>query len=45
MNERSSETMAQLVIWPMKIGITVGLVLLMIQAISQTIKCYKRTVK
>ena len=45
MNERSSETMAQLVIWPMKIGITVGLVLLMIQAISQTIKCYKRMVK
>ena len=25
MNERSSETMAQLVIWPMKIGITVGI--------------------
>ena len=45
MNERSSETMAQLVIWPMKIGITVGLVLLMIQAVSQTVKCYKRMVK
>jgi TRAP-type mannitol/chloroaromatic compound transport system permease small subunit len=42
MNERSSETMAQLVIWPMKIGITLGLVLLMIQALSQMIKCYRR---
>jgi TRAP-type mannitol/chloroaromatic compound transport system permease small subunit len=42
MNERSSETMAQLIIWPMKIGITLGLVLLMVQALSQMIKCYRR---
>jgi TRAP-type mannitol/chloroaromatic compound transport system permease small subunit len=41
-DERSSATMSQLVIWPMKIGITIGLVLLMWQAAIETRKCVDR---
>lgn len=44
-NERSSATMSQLIIWPMKVGITAGLVLLMAQGISQSIKCYHRIIR
>jgi len=41
-NETSSATMAQLVIWPLKIGITLGLILLLYQGILNVRKCIKR---
>ena len=40
-NERSSATKEQFIIWPMKIGITLGLVLLLIQGLIETKKCIK----
>jgi TRAP-type mannitol/chloroaromatic compound transport system permease small subunit len=41
-DERSSATMSQLVIWPMKIGITLGLVLLMYQGVVEVRKLWLR---
>ena len=41
-DERSSATMAQLVIWPLKIGITLGLVLLLYQAVIEVRKLWLR---
>ena len=42
MDERSSATMSQLVIWPLKIGITLGLVLLLYQGIVEVRKLWLR---
>jgi len=39
MNERSSDTMLQLVIWPMKIGVTLGLLLLLYQGVLKVREC------
>jgi len=39
--ERSSATMSQLVIYPMKIGVTLGLVLLLVQAFVNACKCLR----
>jgi len=41
-DERSSATMSQLVIWPLKIGITLGLVLLLYQAVIEVRKLWLR---
>ena len=41
-NETSSATMAQLIVWPLKIGITLGLILLLYQGAVNTRKCFKR---
>ena len=41
-DERSSATMSQLVIWPLKIGITMGLVLLLYQGIIEVRKLWLR---
>ena len=41
-DERSSATMSQLVIWPLKIGITLGLVLLLYQGIVEVRKLWLR---
>ena len=41
-DERSSATMAQLVIWPMKICITLGLVMLLWQGLIELRKCVER---
>ena len=41
-DERSSATMSQLVIWPFKIGITMGLVLLLYQGIIEVRKLWLR---
>lgn len=41
-DERSSATMSQLVIWPLKIGITLGLFLLLYQGIVEVRKLWLR---
>ena len=41
-DERSSATMTQLVIWPMKIGITLGLMMLLYQGLIELRKCMQR---
>ena len=41
-NEKSSATMSQLIIWPLKIGITLGLFLLLYQGLIEMRKCIKR---
>tara|TARA_R100000808_G_scaffold25055_1_gene60998 strand:- start:2248 stop:2712 length:465 start_codon:yes stop_codon:yes gene_type:complete len=41
-DERSSATMAQLIIWPMKIGITLGLVMLLYQGLIELKKCIRQ---
>lgn len=41
MNERSSDTMSQLIIYPMKIGVTLGLILLLYQGGIKTRNCLK----
>ena len=41
MNERSSDTMSQLIIYPMKIGVTLGLLLLLFQGLIKMQHCWK----
>jgi len=41
-NETSSATMAQLVVWPLKIGITIGLCLLLYQGAINVKKCISK---
>ena len=41
-DERSSATMSQLVIWPMKLGITLGLFLLCFQGLVEAKKSYNK---
>lgn len=41
-DERSSATMTQLIIWPMKIGITLGLFMLLWQGLLELRKCVNR---
>jgi TRAP-type mannitol/chloroaromatic compound transport system permease small subunit len=38
-DERSSMTASQMIVWPLKVGIALGLSLLLLQALSETIKC------
>ena len=41
-NETSSATMAQLVVWPLKVGITLGLCLLLYQGVLNVKRCISK---